>query len=281
MSDYVVGLMQRAVRRAAIKMVETLQNPAEMEARRKSDRSWVLSVDLEAHEHICEELGTDLPIVSEEDAKTHGLGTEQDTFFLVDPLDGTSACLRFRGESGGQIGYGPLIGYVEQGVIEASVYVHIPRRLVFTARKGKGLYVSPLADSAEVKKIPCRSMTERKQSDCVVLFHMGSELESRLIFRLKDDAILDNAFRFGGFANDSCRLALGYEEVQLQLSVSPWDLPATLIPKEAGFDVIVDPVNSATPLEDWKLRENNPVLVCPSHLTTPLIDSVRQLIKEL
>jgi len=82
------------------------------------------------------------------------------------------------------------------------------------------------------------------------------------------------------FPIHSCRLALGYEDIQLQLSLCAWDLCATLIAQEAGFSVWLDPFGVPMKLEDWKIKENNPVLVCPRNVAEQLLRVMGELVNE-
>jgi fructose-1,6-bisphosphatase/inositol monophosphatase family enzyme len=275
MSTSPIFLMEQAVRCAALKMIESIKDSHNVAQFRKRDRSWVLSLDLEANAVIRAELsGKSLPIVSEEEAATHALLHTEKSYFLVDPLDGTSVCRRFMHEGSQQLGFGPLVGLVIDGKIEAAVFANVCRGVIFSAQHGKGLTVSPIIDLAEVTKVPKRIIST-PLDECILLFHIGSVLECSIAYSLREQGVIDNAYRFGGFANDSSRLALGYEEIQFQLSVCPWDLPATLLAQEAGFAVILDPLNTSVVLNEWRLKENNPVLVCPPQVVGELLKKLQ------
>jgi 3'(2'), 5'-bisphosphate nucleotidase len=87
----------------------------------KGDGSPVSEADLAAEAMIAQALGVafpDLPVVSEENAASHVPG-EMPAFFLVDPLDGTSAFLA------GAPDYCVLIALIENGVPVASA-IHAP-----------------------------------------------------------------------------------------------------------------------------------------------------------
>ena len=86
---------------------------------------------------------------------------------------------------------------------------------------------------------------------------------------LRSNGLIDNAYRFGGFANDCCRLACGFEQIQCQSAVKPWDYSAVLLEIEAGLTVTVEPHASRCPFEDWKVSMANPILA-----TTPSLHSV-------
>src|SRR5437016_623519 len=71
-------------------------------ARTKADSSPVTAADEAANEHIVTALAAltpGVPIVAEESAPTQGLpAARKDTFWLVDPLDGTKEFLSKNGE---------------------------------------------------------------------------------------------------------------------------------------------------------------------------------------
>ena len=279
MMDRRVMLMHRAVRKAAVRLVTLIEKPEMVTHARKADRSWVLSLDLEANTVISSELrGSGVPLISEEEGNTHKLVGAPGTFFLIDPLDGTSVCRRFMSENNGQLGFGPLVGLVEDGVVKAVAFAHISRGLIFCAQVGQGITLTPISDSAEVIRITSRRSQPTELSECLMLFHIGSLTETTLAYELRHRGVIDNAYRLGGFANDSCRLALGYEDIQLQLSLCAWDLCATLIAQEAGFAVWLDPFGTPTKLEDWKIKANNPVLVCPPDVAEELLKTMVELV---
>jgi 3'(2'), 5'-bisphosphate nucleotidase len=69
----------------------------DFEARTKEDGSPVTEADERAQEIIVERLGSELPIIAEEDATTDG-AAPAGPFWLVDPLDGTKEFLSRNGE---------------------------------------------------------------------------------------------------------------------------------------------------------------------------------------
>lgn len=69
----------------------------DFEARTKADGSPVTEADERAQEIIIRHLGTDLPIIAEEDASA-GSDAPEGSFWLVDPLDGTKEFLSRNGE---------------------------------------------------------------------------------------------------------------------------------------------------------------------------------------
>lgn len=87
-----------AARKAGAKIMEVYQKPAEAEI--KDDGSPVTEADAAAEAIILPALraaAPDITVISEENAASHGL-TAPETFFLVDPLDGTKEFLKRDGK---------------------------------------------------------------------------------------------------------------------------------------------------------------------------------------
>ena len=271
--------MESAVLAGARHMLAAIDSGRALKASRKADHSIVTDLDIELEQIVLPALGDSIPIASEETPSTHSaIGTAQ-SLFLVDPLDGTSSCKRFFTVRGGQVGFGPLVGLLEGGKLVASAFYNVPMRTLFRAVRGEGVYSVYLdAPGHEAPPLERRTRLRRGEtlslSDSVVLFYPGKGGESQLIEYLKRNSVVDYIYRFGGFANDSSRLALGYEQIQVQFSVRAWDFSAALFPFEAGLSVIVDPRGARVPLSEWSVQYNNPVLVCPPELLPALLACV-------
>jgi 3'(2'), 5'-bisphosphate nucleotidase len=96
----------------------------------KADYSPVTKADLASNAIIMRELThhfSHIPIVSEETACT----CDCDTFFLIDPLDGTKEFLQNNGE------YCVLIAYIEQGIPVKSVIYAPDSGYLYVANEGK------------------------------------------------------------------------------------------------------------------------------------------------
>jgi fructose-1,6-bisphosphatase/inositol monophosphatase family enzyme len=169
------------------------------------------------------------------------------------------------GQLGGHVGYGPLVGYVEGQQLTAASFFNIPQRALFTAVRGEGCFmatpdltsVTALADSVRTR-LTAALVPSLEQAG--MLFFISKMGEAEIIHHLKLRNAVENIYRFGGFANDSARLAQGFEQVQLQCLVKPWDFTAVLLAYEAGLEVVVDPMGARAPLEHWRMRPNNPIL---------------------
>jgi myo-inositol-1(or 4)-monophosphatase len=228
----------------------------------KADNTLVMNLDLESQRIIMEKLSGSYPIVAEEDPASHDLIFNTDTYFLVDPLDGTTSCKRFLGQRGGQVGYGPLVGFVYQGELAVAAFYSMPHRQLFVAVSGQGVSVTEFGDNSEVTK-PARALVARSCSDLKqagMLFFISQLGEAAVVEFLRREHAVENIYRFGGFASDCARMAQGLEQIHLQFQVKPWDLSAVLLAAEAGCDVFCDPLNRRVPLKQWSIEANNPIV---------------------
>ena len=258
-----VRIVEAAVLDAARYLQDAASSGVALQVNVKADKTMVMNLDLESQRRILAKLPTDTPVVAEEDESSHALITTATSYFLVDPLDGTTSCKRFFGQKGGHVGYGPLVGYVSDGTLSVASFYNVPHEKLFTAVKGHGVYVST-PDFSGVPSVgrrerllpaPCSSLHQAG-----MLFFIGHNGEARVVQHLKNHNAVENNYRFGGFANDCSRLAQGCEQMSLQFTVKPWDFSAVLLVAEAGLDVFMDPLGRRVPLNSWKIESNNPLM---------------------
>jgi fructose-1,6-bisphosphatase/inositol monophosphatase family enzyme len=261
-----IELMTKAVLESSRYLDAAHRSKATLDIQVKSDNSLVLNLDLESQRLILQNLGGALPIVAEEDPASHSLIDSEPSYFSVDPLDGTTTCKRFLGQYGGQVGFGPLIGFVSQGRLTAASFYSIPQQKLFTAVRGEGAHVTCFDHNWRVvehaRKLvvaPCPDL-----SKAGMLFFVSPYGEPAIVEFLKRKSAVENVYRFGGFASDSTRLAQDFEQIQLQLYAKPWDFPAVLFASEAGCDVFCDPLKRRVPLSEWTSESNNPIVVVPA-----------------
>lgn len=246
----------------------------------KADHTLVMNLDLESQRRILEKLPSGYAIVAEEDESSHRLIETGGSYFLVDPLDGTTSCKRFLGQSGGHVGYGPLVGFVKDDVLSVASFYSIPHGKLFTAVKGEGTYVSTpeFSDGASagvrsrLQPTPCLSLQHAG-----VLFFVGRFGELQLLQHLRQKNAIENVYRFGGFANDCARLAQGFEQVDIQFTAKPWDFAAALLASEAGLEVWADPINRRVPMDKWRIEANNPVIITHPGIRDELFALVDEL----
>lgn len=265
--------LEMAVLDAAGYLVSSLESGQRIDVAIKADSTQVLNLDLESQRRILAKLAGSFPILAEEDEGSHSLIDAGGSYFLVDPLDGTTSCKRFRGELGGQVGYGPLVGFVQDNRLSAASFYNIPQRKLFSAVAGEGTWCvetkgGDLPSGGARTRLQPSSCS--KLNEAGVLFFIGKRGESPVVQHLRDENALENLYRFGGFANDCSRLAQGLEQVSLQFTVKPWDLSAALLAEEAGLEVILDPLGRKIPLRSWRIERENPLVA----VTKPLRDEL-------
>lgn len=259
----VAQLAEAAVLEAAAYLENAATSGERLEVNLKADKTMVMNLDLESQRRILAVLPTEANVVAEEDEGSHGLINTAESYFLVDPLDGTTSCKRFFGQKGGHVGYGPLVGYVHQGELVVASFYNVPLRKLFTAVAGCGTFSS----SPDFLKSGAGERNRLQPQDCSalvgagVLFFIGHNGESRVIQHFRNNNALENMYRFGGFANDCARLARGHEQLSMQFTVKPWDFSAVLLPAEAGLEVWLDPLGKRTPLKAWRIQPNNPLMI--------------------
>lgn len=271
--------MERAAILAASRLIQAGTEGEKFSSWLKKDSTLVTSLDIDCDRIIRQELTGSYPILSEEDSSTHDLLRGDNSFFVIDPIDGTTACRRFLNVRGGQVGFGPLIGFVKDGVVICSTFYNVPHRTLYSAILGKGSYcveLDPLPST--LPSLLSRSKMNVDKTvpleSSVILFYVSAAGEAKVIEKLKTEGRIEAFARFGGFANDCSRLALGYEDLQLQFSVRPWDYPATLIAYEAGQTYIVDPLKQKVNYADWKLAWENPILGGSKKLVSEVLEVI-------
>ena len=259
--------LESAVLVAARLIVSRVQANAHSDlSRKKADGSIVLNLDLECQQAILAALGTDRPVVAEEDETSHGLLETDEEFFAVDPIDGTTVCKRFFTARDTQVGYGPMCGLFRHRTLLAAAFYHVPRRTLFTAVRGEGCYqalLESIPDSLPALRSRQRLSIGRVEPlhQSVVLFYPSRHGEARLAEALRSKNRIETVFRFGGFANDCSRVASGFEQAVIQYLVKPWNLPAALFPIESGLAAVFDPLRKRVPFADWQVSHENPVII--------------------
>lgn len=270
--------LQRAALAAGEHLLLAAKNRSVITTSIKPDKSIVLNLDLESQQIIRQVLGTTYPIVSEEDESSHAHVGSKDPYWIIDPLDGTTSCKRFLGQFDLQVGFGPLVGFIEEGVVSIAAFYSVPQRSLYYALKGEGCFCVELSgDSIATQSLSDLLHKKLVIADTIpigegaVLFYAGEKGEIPLVEKLKKNNIVENFYRFGGFANDCTRLALGLEQIQVQFSVKAWDFPAALFAHEAGLKVVMDPTGSKTDYAQWKVQDDNPLIVAPSSIVDAIV----------
>lgn len=259
----IVDTVEAAVLDAGRYLDEAGRSGAALEVTVKADHTLVMNVDVESQRRVLSNLPAGHPVVAEEDESSHGLIHSAGSYFLVDPLDGTTSCKRFFGQKGGHVGYGPLVGYVHEGQLSVASFFSVPHGRLLTAVKGYGTYIS--TPDFSVGQVGTRERLSPPGCSALVqagvLFFVGHHGETRVMQHLKNHNAIENMYRFGGFANDCARLAQGFEQMSVQFAAKPWDFSATLLAAEAGLEVWLDPLGRRIPLNEWRIEPNNPLII--------------------
>jgi fructose-1,6-bisphosphatase/inositol monophosphatase family enzyme len=256
-----------AIHPASEKLCQMIDANHALEVQVKPDNTLVMNIDLALQHEISKVLANEV-IVSEELPETHHLIGGQKEYFVIDPLDGTTSCKRFFTSRDTQVGFGPMIGVVKNGSVHAVAFFNAPQRALFVAERGKGAWIKKHG-SQFLKLSPS---IPKQLVECGLLFYAGLNGELPFIENIRRKDLVENLYRFGGFANDCSRLAQGFEQVQVQFTVKAWDLPAALLIEEAGLMVKVKDASLGwVRLSDWKVAEVNPVLAAPREFFDQLI----------
>ena len=266
--------MEIAAIKAANLIVNKFESSCPLQNWKKEDNSLVTEADIESQKLIVDELQSVLPIVGEEDTASHSILTTHSDYLTIDPLDGTTSAKRMGAKTGGEVGYGPIIGLVLDNRMTASVFVNIPHRTGYLAVAGAGAESFSLHNPEnDRRKLPNLPAVEMEQS--ALLFFAGKAGELDSVLKLRKHANLENYYRFGGFGNDCMRVALNLEQAQLQYSVKVWDLAAALLPGSVGAEVILDPLGSQVRIQDYKPQLENPLLISNSQIVSSLLEIIR------
>jgi 3'(2'), 5'-bisphosphate nucleotidase len=127
-------LFRRLALAAGDRILDVYSSP-DFEVRAKSDTSPVTKADEAADAVIFEGLRAafpDVPLITEEQSASHALSAQ--TFFIVDPLDGTKEFIQRRGD------FTVNIAYVQNGIpTHGIVYAPAKARLFYTLPDGQSV----------------------------------------------------------------------------------------------------------------------------------------------
>ncbi len=188
----------------------------------KPDSSLATNLDKEAERIIISEIKKEFPshgIIGEEGGTE---GIENDTIWIIDPLDGTHNYIR------GINLYGVSIGVAFRGVFTAgAVYIPSTGELYY-AEKGNGAYKN--GDKINVS-------TRKNLKDCTIVF--DSDLYNETDLKLKNlGKISGNVFNIrmlGSSARQLTYLAEGKIDAIIEFGDKPWDFAGSVsIIEEAG-----------------------------------------------
>lgn len=192
----------------------------------KEDCSPVTSADIASQRRIIEGLKArypDIPIVAEEEGRV--INPSWDTYFIVDPLDGTKEFVAKTDE------FSVLIGYVKACKVEVGViYAPIVNRCFYACR-GKGAF-EIIGDSEK------RLQVSDKKQDATALVSRFNKGE-RFLEALSTQSGISRIKECGS-AIKGCLVAAGEAELYLRWgNTYKWDTAAMdLIVEEAGGEAL-------------------------------------------
>lgn len=203
----------------------------------KANKSPVTEADMASHRHIVEglqDLGGPWPVLSEESDPpvTWEQRREWETFWLIDPLDGTRGFIEKRPEYTVNIAlihrHEPVLGVV--GVPASGTLYH-------ACRGGKAWRTQ---DDDDAEEIRCRAFASDAPSVCASRAHDSGPEVGQLLERLGPHRALriDSSLKI-------CRVAEGLADLYPRYGpTSEWDIAAAhCVVAEAGGDLV-----------DWNLR---------------------------
>ena len=183
-------LAEQAAIAGAKAMLTEIASGRSIVANRKSDFTFVLNLDLASDAAMRGVLkgASQNPIVSEEDTQSHSLLGSSSPYFLIDPLDGTNNCRRALEFFGPELrpmqeNFGPIAGFVENGIIQCASFVSLTESLVWSAVRGAGCTVTPLVDklTSFEKRQFVKSAPSPVLRECGGLFYPGKRGELELL----------------------------------------------------------------------------------------------------
>lgn len=192
----------------------------------KTDQSPVTKMDLFAHHRIFQHLkkNSKYPVVSEESFVSYEERRHWSRFWLVDPLDGTKAYIKGKGD------FTINIALIENGRPIEAIIFSPSRREFYFAKLGLGAYV--LSSSGKETKLPC---VQREQP---ALFRSSSH-EGEMLNQLQiqnphfQPIPLSSAIKFCLVAKEDPACYLRFA------GSSEWDVAAgDLIVSESGGEMV-------------------------------------------
>ena len=189
----------------------------------------------------------DSPVVTEEQAESHAL--DADTFFIVDPLDGTKEFVKRRGE------FTVNIALVENGVpIRGVVYAPAKGRLFYTDAEGRAFEAKP--DGSEARPLSVSAPDNRALKVVASKSHRDAATDAYI------DRYAVADFLSAGSSLKFCLVAAGEADLYPRLGrTMEWDTAA-------GHAVLLgaggraDRLDGTGPLTYGKPGYENPFFVC-------------------
>ncbi|MEA3430025.1 MAG: inositol monophosphatase family protein [Nanoarchaeota archaeon] len=218
------------IARQAGQIIEEAKNEKQI-TKSKEDGTVVTTTDLKVDKFIIEQLNKFFPDIEVLTEETVSVITK-DTFFIIDPLDGTQEFLNSIKDPS-LIEYAVMIGLVKQHIPVLGV-VYLPAtKTLYYAEQGKGAFKE------------CGDKTEQiytKNSNKILIGKYNVDEDLELYLKNKYNLTSEQTFKGGSFGVKVCQLAEGlfqefihtnYDKNKIHASI--WDSCASdIILKEAG-----------------------------------------------
>jgi 3'(2'), 5'-bisphosphate nucleotidase len=226
------------------------------ETRLKSDDSPVTIADIESNEIIVTELEKNFPkipvLTEESDVPNYDIRKSWDTYFLIDPLDGTRQFIENRSE------YTINIALVQSGVSVLGVVYCPVLDLLWWAEQGKGAY---LLNREQVKvKLPIIKNKPIKLT-CVASRSIFNE-DTKIFVKKLESVLGELIVKNYGSSLKICKIAEGSADVYPRIApTSEWDTAAAqCVLEEAGGRMIN--INTCKSVTYNKENLKNPYFLC-------------------
>ncbi|HSC68605.1 MAG TPA: 3'(2'),5'-bisphosphate nucleotidase CysQ [Cellvibrio sp.] len=253
-SEELIGRLIDLSRRAGAAIMEIYTNKDSHQVQHKSDESPLTAADLAAHRLISAELPLllPLPIISEEAALPEFADRQLwDTYWLVDPLDGTKEFIAGNGEFTVNIALiqrgRPLLGVVHVPVTDVT-YLG-----VLNAREDRSIGAFKFTGGEGRQPISVRSLIERykqKQSFTVLLSHRaGTQATVDLMETITHNWPGEIETTNAGSSLKFCVIAEGKADFYPRFApTSEWDTAAAQAVLEAAGGRVVRAAGELPPL---------------------------------
>ena len=254
-----INVMERAARKAARSLLHDFGEIEQLQVSRKGPGDFVTNADLQAERILREELQRarpDFGFLLEEGGEVKGADPE--SFWIIDPLDGTTNYLH------GIPHFAISIGLMQRGDIQAGLILAPATDEMFYAERGKGAFMndrrlrvsgrSAMADSVLATGIP----------------FMGKPGHDRLLLDLR--ALTDSVSgirRFGVASLDMAWVAAGRFDGFWERGLQQWDIAAGIIlVREAGG--LVTDIKGGR-----KMLETGDVIAANNSVHAPLLKKLK------
>jgi myo-inositol-1(or 4)-monophosphatase len=220
----IVNIALQAARKAGDIMLQSLERLDTIKPTSKGHKDFVTEIDKRAEKEIIALLRKHYPdhgIIAEESGKDQA---NQDSVWIIDPLDGTHNYLR------GFPHFAVSIGFMHKGRLEQGVIYDPIRQEVFTGSRGQGARLNDrrirVSETTRLEEaLVGTGFPMRRPEDLPPYLERFKQLLPQFA----------NIRCSGSAALDLCYVAAGRTDAFIEINLGPWDMAAgSVIIKEAG-----------------------------------------------